>query len=1240
MSKKNSVHFSQNTKLEQKEFEKSQKSASVPKHSSSSNIPSKEKKSVVKSNTKIQSPEERNSLKGSNRDINIRGHAEPSRKSLHSEPVSQQYEIKKNSIKNPGMEFKTVEFNKNTIEEQREYEQQLKRYTENQAEYTKEKKIDETSTVLFSKHETSDRGRAIPDKDIISENSSVKDVQIEQISGFRPAAPKAEISYDRKSIYAVQTGNMNEKSDIHINKNLLEEQREYEHKIRFHTEEKNNLPQESTTKFDVTKPHSEAKETRQDTQIVSSYRNTDVNRNKHTDKHNLPFVSTESTHDKSLYSSQTSNENSNISGYKRLNFNKNIQAEQNEYENKRRSKTEQQSYRTPLNNKKDERETSREQLENSDISDVRISSSGVDVKTEHTFSKKDNGYSVNSKEKNNIETSFHPKTVEISKNANRTHVEYRYEDEGQTNFFSPSHNRDSQKESDTKDSPTRLSNQSDNKVFQYSQNAQREQKRFEQNRLNFSAKPSDKENKENDFQSIYHMEIENDEQIEEEIENGVRAISDAQPRKGELDLRNIRTPNMLPHRVANIEKKVLSINAKYLIASTYRGTQTQRGIELGKDIYGTSVDFVLDHARLFIAHSMVREMNSVLEQYHSALQEICGEHGISKYGIIGHVSGEKDIKRMQQGINAILQIKYGKSIRGSGKVGYINAMRFLHLNKESLTPEMQELIKKVYKKTLSERIIRDKSSHFRFLKGIGRRKLRRYAQQTEAGYGFYFALDIVSRTNSLIRTSIFAIRHAFRAGERMFLISAKASAWAAAKAIKLIPKPIKDSKAGKKVAGTARRIRGTYQKANHAANAGKLKLRNVNDKIRNFRRNPFGIRTGLERAKQKATHALMKRLNRTIFAKPIRVFGKGFNIANKIVAGIGHLFSAMSSIFTGITNLLVLGIGLLILAGFLLAFISSAIGIIVSAFDFSAHEKDIREACLEQIESCYEEQKDELERLRRNFRNVTIRYQDVKDEAIYEENKVEIAETTNSAELLSMATVYFDFDLEKAGKNKVKKYIKEIYNGSHIMSIIEKPYAYVDTEGNEHTVVDADITLTTYYFNQLFNCKLSNKGPGVIAGSEITEKVWNYLRTAGVPAVQAAGIMGNIYGESGFNPDLVEHGNGIGFGLCQWSFGRRTELENFARSQGKSPGDLEVQLAFLMTELEPGHFNSYYTGENNYKKFMQAQDPETATYYFMWGWERPSKAAGNSSLVKRQTAARTYYDTYVNRELITEEPNE
>lgn len=44
MSKKKSVHFSQNTKLEQKEFEKSQRSSSKKKNSSSPNISSKEPK--------------------------------------------------------------------------------------------------------------------------------------------------------------------------------------------------------------------------------------------------------------------------------------------------------------------------------------------------------------------------------------------------------------------------------------------------------------------------------------------------------------------------------------------------------------------------------------------------------------------------------------------------------------------------------------------------------------------------------------------------------------------------------------------------------------------------------------------------------------------------------------------------------------------------------------------------------------------------------------------------------------------------------------------------------------------------------------------------------------------------------------------------------------------------------------------------------------------------------------------
>ena len=58
--------------------------------------------------------------------------------------------------------------------------------------------------------------------------------------------------------------------------------------------------------------------------------------------------------------------------------------------------------------------------------------------------------------------------------------------------------------------------------------------------------------------------------------------------------------------------------------------------------------------------------------------------------------------------------------------------------------------------------------------------------------------------------------------------------------------------------------------------------------------------------------------------------------------------------------------------------------------------------------------------------------------------------------------------------------------------------------------------------------------------------------------------MGNITAESSWNPDAIEHGNNIGFGLCQWSFGRREQLEAYGTT-------LQHQCEFLWSEL---------TGEN------------------------------------------------------------
>lgn len=723
-----------------------------------------------------------------------------------------------------------------------------------------------------------------------------------------------------------------------------------------------------------------------------------------------------------------------------------------------------------------------------------------------------------------------------------------------------------------------------------------------------------------------------------------RTIGVEQPQKKELNLKNFHTPSMLPYRITGIEKTLLVTGAKYLIATATNGTDTRKGAECAVDIYGTSAQFITDQLRIVMTKSMIRESNVVLKSYHDILKKTCGENGITTFGIIGNISSYKDAMRMQQGVNSILIAKYGKGIKGNGWTGYINAMRFLAKNKNNLEPEIQKLITNTFKRTSSIQMIKGNATHLRAIKNFGRRKIRRYLQQTDAGYGLYFTMDIISRTNSMVRSSIFAVRSALRAAEKAMLLTAKATAWATAKSIKLasklVPDAVKQTKTVKNVKRGSEKIGHGYKKAKDVIHKKRGKIAKARQNLVKFQRNPFGIRTGMNKLGKKTTDALTRRLNKTIFAKPARALGKGYHFINRMISSIGRAISAVGTAISTLIHVILMGLLLFILCGFLVSLFSSIVTMIFSLFDFNSHDKDIREACLKQIEECYENQTQEFTRLRGQYRNVTIHYESIKDEDVYTDKEIAIHETTNSAEILSMAVVYFDFDIEKAGKKKVTKYVEELYNGSHIMSIIEKPYTYQDADGNDITVTDADVTLTTYYFNQLFNCELKTGSSGVIAGSEITEQVWNYLRSAGVPAIQVAGIMGNMQAESGFNPNVIEYGNGIGFGLCQWSYGRRTALENYAKSKGKSPGDLEIQLEFLLTELGPGNFNSYHTGENNYNGFMNASDPETAAYYFMWGWERPAVWAGNSSIGMRQTAAKTYYDTYKDREIITEEPEE
>ena len=131
--------------------------------------------------------------------------------------------------------------------------------------------------------------------------------------------------------------------------------------------------------------------------------------------------------------------------------------------------------------------------------------------------------------------------------------------------------------------------------------------------------------------------------------------------------------------------------------------------------------------------------------------------------------------------------------------------------------------------------------------------------------------------------------------------------------------------------------------------------------------------------------------------------------------------------------------------------------------------------------------------------------------------------------------------------------------------------------------------------------------------------VWDYLLDAGYSEVQAAGIIGNMWQESGVNPSRHES-NGIGFGLVQWSFGRRQQLEAYAASKGRSASDIYVQLEFLVKELKEGkQFYGTYA-----EQFANPYSVDQATEAFCWGFERPHKDHANMANRKKQAWAAYY----------------
>ena len=138
------------------------------------------------------------------------------------------------------------------------------------------------------------------------------------------------------------------------------------------------------------------------------------------------------------------------------------------------------------------------------------------------------------------------------------------------------------------------------------------------------------------------------------------------------------------------------------------------------------------------------------------------------------------------------------------------------------------------------------------------------------------------------------------------------------------------------------------------------------------------------------------------------------------------------------------------------------------------------------------------------------------------------------------------------------------------------------------------------------------------------ELTFLYLtREAGLNAAAACGVMANIKAESSFRPTAY-NSNGGSYGICQWTGGRKTRLQNYCEDNGLDYTTIYGQLCFLEYELR-----NYYSKVWKYISAVDntADGAYDAGYYFCYHFEVPANRASRS--VTRGNSARdTYWPKY------------
>lgn len=169
-----------------------------------------------------------------------------------------------------------------------------------------------------------------------------------------------------------------------------------------------------------------------------------------------------------------------------------------------------------------------------------------------------------------------------------------------------------------------------------------------------------------------------------------------------------------------------------------------------------------------------------------------------------------------------------------------------------------------------------------------------------------------------------------------------------------------------------------------------------------------------------------------------------------------------------------------------------------------------------------------------------------------------------------------------------------------------------------------------------------------LIGATIIERIINFLRSKGLNDFGIAGVLGNIFAESGLNPrnlqntyekklgmtdqqytDAVDNGtytnfvhDGAGYGLFQLTYwSRKQNYLNLTKERKTSIGDTETQLEFFYHEL----CTSYPAVLNVLKTATSVLQASNA---MLLNYERPANQSEEVQ-AKRATYSQNYYDKYI-----------